>query len=178
MTQTTPAAAAGDFVAYEYLTVRADRDLEPLYRDAYASFGWVVEGYASNVPGTPGVALKLKRDRRIKNRPMVLELQRRCEHALASIASLERSKSSTAMAVSLGTGILGSAFLAGSVFSLEADMTALSIVLGAIGLIGWVVGYLAHGRVKTRRTEQVAPLIDQQYDVVYETGEQAAHLLS
>lgn len=47
-----------------------------------------------------------------------------------------------------GTGIVGAAFLAGSVFSLDADLTALSIVLGAIGLIGWVVGFVAHGRVR------------------------------
>lgn len=178
MSQTAAAETGAEFVAYEYTTVRADRDLESLYRDAYRNFGWVVDGYASNVPGTSAVTLKLRRDRRIKNRALVLELQRKCQHALDSISSLERSKSTTAMAVSLGTGIVGSAFLAGSVFSLEADLTALSIVLGAIGLLGWVAGYVTHGRVKAKKTAQVTPLIDQQYDVVYETGEQAAHLLS
>ncbi len=178
MSQTAAAGTETEFVAYEYTTVRADRDLESLYRDAYRNFGWTVDGYASNVPGTAAVTLKLRRDRRIKNRTLVLELQRTCQHALESISSLERSKSTTAMAVSLGTGIVGSALLAGSVFSLEADLTALSIVLGALGLLGWAAGYLAHGRVKAKRSAQVTPLIDQQYDVVHETGEQAVHLLS
>jgi hypothetical protein len=178
MSQTEAVATGTEFVAYEYTTVRADRDLESLYRDAYRNFGWVAEGYATTMPGTGAVTLKFKRDRRVKNRALVLELQRKCQHALDSIASLERSKTTTATAAAVGTGIVGSSFLAGSVFSLEADLTALSIVLGAVGLIGWLVGYLAHGRVKAKKTAQVTPLIDQQYDVVYETGEQAAHLLA
>jgi hypothetical protein len=53
----------------------------------------------------------------------------------------------------------------------------LSIVLGAIGLIGWLGGFVAYLGVKSRRTTTVIPLIDREFDVLYETSEQAARLL-
>lgn len=173
-----PTAAPG-YVAYEYLTVRAERELESMYKDTYRSFGWILEGYASAIPSTSGISLKLKRDRRIKNRPLVAELQRKAENALSEIASLERSKTTSALASSLTIGIVGCAFLAGSVFAItESDNWGLSIPLGTIGLIAWLVGFLAHGRIRAKKTQQLGPVIDRQYDVVYETSEQAAHLLA
>lgn len=167
-----------DFVAYEYTTVRVPRDLESVYRDSYRNFGWVVEGYDGGLPHTSTVAIKLKRNRRIKNRAMVLELQRTGENALTAIATLTRSITTTAVTAALSVGIVGSAFLAGSVFAIEADLWPLSIALGVVGLIGWLAGYLTHGRVKANRSAKVNPLIDQQYEIVYTAGEQASHLLS
>lgn len=172
-----PSAGAPGFIAYEYCTLRVDRDLESLYTDAYRAFGWRLEGYGPALPGTGPVSLKLKRDRRIPNRATVLELQRRCEGALQQIAALQRSARAVPLSAAIGVGVVGSGFLAGSVFALEAGAIPLSIVLGVIGLVGWLAGYLTHGWVRSRRTARLAPRIDAQYDVVYETGEQAARLL-
>lgn len=173
----------GDYVAYEYLTVQADRDLELLYKDTYRSFGWIIEATTAGPlgGGTPNptmVTLKLKRDRRLRNRPLVNELQRRAENALAAIRDLEKSRTSTAVATALGIDIVGSAFLAGSVFAIEAGLWLLSVPLGAVGLLGWLTGWLAHGKVKARKTAQTAPLIDQQYDILYNASDQAARLLA
>ncbi|GAA2182483.1 hypothetical protein GCM10009785_21940 [Brooklawnia cerclae] len=173
----------GDYVAYEYLTVQADRDLEPLYKDTYRSFGWIIENTTTGVlaggaPNPTTVTLKLKRDRRIRNRPLVNELQRKAESAMEAIHDLENSRTSTALAVALAIGIVGSAFLAGSVFAIEAGLWVLSIPLGAVGLLGWLAGYLAHGRIKARKTTQTAPLIDEQYEIIYDASEQAARLLA
>lgn len=184
------AAYPHDYVAYEYLTVQAGRDLESLYADTYRSFGWIVESASTGVlnagagilngnrPGVNTVTLRLKRDRRIRNRSLINELQRKAENALAEIQTLERSRTTTAVATALGIGIVGSAFLAGSIFAIEANLWLLSIPLGAIGLLGWLAGYLAHGRVKAKKTAQTAPLIDEQYELVYEASEQAARLLA
>lgn len=178
MTEAHTAGTAGGSVMYEYTTVRVDRELESLYRDTYANFGWVVEGYGSMLPSASTVLLRLKRPRHIKNRPQVVELQRKAERALAEITGLEHSKGTAAIATSLSIGIVGSAFLAGSVFAIDADRWGVSIPLGMVGLILWLVGYLAHGRVKARRVAKVTPQIDGQYDVIYETSEQAARLLA
>ncbi|HEY0188518.1 MAG TPA: hypothetical protein VGC67_13590 [Cellulomonas sp.] len=177
MSQTT-GTQAPDFIAYEYTTVQTSRDLESLYRDTYVGFGWIVEGYGSSIPGAPGVTLKLKRDRHIHNRAAVVALQRRAEQALAEIARLERSKSVVATGTSITIGIVGSAFLAGSVFSLDAGATIASIALGAVGLIAWVAGYVAHGRVRARQIARLTGPIDAQYDIVYQAGEEAARLLA
>ncbi len=163
-------------VTYEYTTVRVERDLESLYRDTYAGFGWVVDGYGSSVPNVNAVVLKLKRPRRIKNRPQVVELQRKAEQALTQITALEKSKDTSAFVTAISIGVVGCGLLAGSIFAIDAGRWGVSIPLGAIGLLGWLVGYLAYGRVRTRRSAVVTPLIDHQYDVVYEACEQAANL--
>ncbi len=174
----TEAPAAPTAVTYEYATVRAERDLESLYRDTYAGFGWTIEGYGPAVPGAGAVTLKLKRVRHLKNRPQVVALQRKAEGALAEIVRLEKTKTTAAFAVSMVIGIVGTALLAGSVFAIDADRWGLSIPLGALGLLGWLAGYLTFGRVRARRTAAATPLIDRQYDVVYEASEEAAHLLA
>ncbi|NTW40347.1 MAG: hypothetical protein HGA44_10750 [Cellulomonadaceae bacterium] len=176
MTTATPLGSGG-FVAYEYTTIRVGRDLEPLYRDAYTSFGWAVDGYGPTPPNVASVTLRLKRDRRMTNRAALLELQRTCENALRSIANLERAKNTAAMAWALGLGIVGSGLIAASVLATAADLIAVSIPLGVLGLVGWLAGYVVHGRVQASRTTRLAPLIDRQYDVVYETSEQASQLL-
>jgi hypothetical protein len=176
MSETT-ATRNTPFVAYEYATVPVKRSMESMYRDAYQAFGWTLEGHVPVVSPTGAVVLKFKRDRRIKNRPVVSELQRKCEDALTSIENLERSKTSTATGRALAVGIVGSAFLAGSIFSLEAGLIPLFIVLGALGLGGWALGYFTYTGTRAKRTAQVAPLIDREYDVVYETCEQASELL-
>lgn len=167
------------FVAYDYLTIAAPRELESLHADTYRNFGWDLESRAFD-PRRPGtVVLKLKRDRRVKNRAAVMELQRRCAAALDSIAQLERSKSAAALQVSLGFGIVGSALMAVSVFAItDWDLPALTVIAGALGLLGWTAGYFSHARVQARRAATVAPLIDEQYDVVYATSEEAATLLA
>ena len=103
----TPSPVGAEPVTYEYATVRAERDLESLYRDTYASFGWIVEGYGATVPNVNAVTLKLKRPRRIRNRPQVVELQRKAEHALAEITALEKSKSTSAFVTALSVGVVG-----------------------------------------------------------------------
>ncbi|GAA2592621.1 hypothetical protein GCM10010435_84390 [Winogradskya consettensis] len=177
MTEQAIAGTTG-FVAYEYRTIRADRELESLWRDSLHNFGWIVESAATPISRTTVVMLKVKRDRRIKNRPMVLELERKCESALSAIARMEKSKNTTATAVAATIAVLGSASLAGSIFTLNAGNQLVSIVLGAIGLLAWVAGYLAYGGVKGSRTAALAPRIDHEYSVVHETGEQGARLLS
>lgn len=178
---------APGFTAYEYASVRAPRDLESLYQDTYRGFGWSVEATELSdpirmLPLVPavrpaGATLKLKRDRGIRNRQMVQTLQRKAEGSLAAIARLEKSKTSRAMMLAVTVGLVGAAFLAGSVFLMNGGALVLSIVLGVVGLCGWVGGFLAYVGVKARRTATVTPLIDREFEALYETSEQAARLL-
>ncbi|MFT4306072.1 MAG: hypothetical protein QM604_04185 [Microbacterium sp.] len=187
-TSSTSADGGASYVAYEYVSVRAPRDLESLYQDTYRGFGWVVEGTEvadpiRPLPLTPAirpssVTLRLKRDRGIRNRQLVQELQRKAEKSLAAIARMERSKTSSAIAAAIGFGIVGAALLAGAMFSMNAALLALSIVLGAVGLLLWLGGFLAYGVVRGRRVTRVSPLIDREHDVLYETAGQASRLLA
>ena len=170
-----------EFKTYEYATINANRKDEALYADCYSSFGWQPsEGRTSVLANPDKVALKLKRDRRLKNRSEVNALQRKCENALATIDALERKQFSSAITATIIFGMIGTVFMALSVFNITllTINIPLCIVFGVLGLIGWALGYFAYVKVKKSRTEKNAPLIDEQYDIVYNTCESAAALLA
>ncbi|MFK5160216.1 hypothetical protein ACI3QN_11195 [Propionibacterium freudenreichii] len=181
------APATDEYTAYEYATVRVPRTFEPLFRDTYPGFGWTVENprATTSVASVPlgrtqrseTVTLQLKRDRNLKNRDMVRALQEEADTALTTIISLERSKTSRAMVVAVTIGIVGSAFLAGSVFAMNAGLAVLSVALGALGLFGWVGGGISYRQVKRRRARHVDPLIENALDTLHEASRRAAHLL-
>lgn len=173
MTETTT-----DFTPYEYLTLQVDRELESLYKDTYHNLGYTIEGYGTGLPNPATVTIKLKRDRRISNRPAVLEQQRTAEQALATITSLERSKQTAPLVAALTAGVVGSAVLAGSIFSITAGLWSLGIPLGVVGLAGWAAGWFTHGRVRASQLAKVTPLIDREYETVYAACEQAARLMA
>ncbi|MFF2330043.1 MULTISPECIES: hypothetical protein [unclassified Streptomyces] len=170
-------SAPSAHTTYDYLTVQTSRHKESLYRDIHQSFGWTFDGYLNSVRPTGGITLKFKRDRHIGNRTVADELQRTAEEALTRIERLERNKAATARASAWGFGVAGSGLLAGSVFSLDAGMTPLSVVLGAIGLLLWVVPFVVHPAVRNRATAKAAPQLDRAYEELYSTAEQAAELL-
>ncbi|MGO2658139.1 MAG: hypothetical protein ACTH9T_06295 [Mycetocola reblochoni] len=184
---TTAESAAQPFVAYEYSAVTAPRGAEPLYQDVYRGLGWSVERVevpdpVRALPLTPSirpgsVTLRIKRDRGIRNRLLLTELQRKAEARLASIDRLSRSTGARALAVAIGFGIVGSALLAGSVFTLDAGLVVVSIALGAAGLLCWLGGFVGHRLVSGRRAAAVAPELDREHDALSEVMAQAARLL-
>ena len=159
------APATDEYTAYEYATVRVPHTFEPLFRDTYPGFGWTVENprATTSVASVPlgrtqrseTVTLQLKRDRNLKNRDMVR----------------------AAGVVAVTIGIVGSAFLAGSVFAMNAGLAVLSVALGALGLFGWVGGGISYRQVKRRRARHVDPLIENALDTLHEASRRAAHLL-
>ncbi|NRG41060.1 hypothetical protein HRK28_09000 [Rathayibacter sp. VKM Ac-2835] len=177
MTSTVPTPTS-DFVTQEYSTVRAPRDREQLYRDTYRGFGWQVVSVTTPIGQPRSVDLSLTRDRRVRNRPMVLELQRTAEAGLLGIAKAEHSVDAVPLAVAVGVGIAGSALLAASVFLLDGPSTVLSIVLGVLGLLGWALGLPLHRVARARRARRLRPIIDQRYDEVHAAAETAHALIS
>jgi len=162
---------------YEYKTVTGGPQNPAFTRDTYASFGWVEDGQTpASITG--GIVFSLKRDRHIKNRSLVTELQRKAESAMTDIDHLERSKTATATFTAFAIGIIGTAFLAGSVFLFEDRVWAPSVILGVFGLACWVIPRFAYTTIRRHSTARVTPLIDQQRDVIYDACEQAQQLLA
>lgn len=168
------------FVTYEYATITVKRDAEPLYTDCYRSFGWQpLEGHPAGLPDPGQVAIKMKRDRRLDHRSEVNQLQRQCEAALGQIDTLERQKTSHAFIAAMVVGLMGTVFMALAVFSMVFwNMIPLVVLFGLIGFIGWGAGYLAYRNISKKKGQQVAPLVDAQYDVVYDTCEKASAMLA
>jgi hypothetical protein len=167
------------FVAYEYKNVTAAHGLESIYLDGFPNFGWEPDG---SVPffssrGTV-VMLKFKRDRNVKNKDELARLERQFEKGIQEIEILERSKTIIASITAFTIGIIGSALMAGAVFAYLAGILPLMVVLAIPGFLGWIFPYFCYTGVKAKRTQSTAPLIDAQYDTVYDVCEKAHALLA
>ena len=166
-----------NFIAYEYKDVTVRRDMETLYADSFPSFGWKFEGRSSSLSPS-AITLKFKRNRKITNKAELSRLQREYDSHIEEIEKLENSKLIAPSAVAYTVGIVGTAFMAGSVFSFLAGLIVLCIVLAVPAFVGWVVPYFAFLRIQKSRTDKVAPLIDSRYDAIYNVCEKANSLVN
>ena len=168
---------ANDFIGYEYKDVTVRHDMEAMYADSMPSFGWQMEGTVPSLsPNT--VTMKFKRNRRITNKAELTRLQREFEAHVNEIEKLEDSKKIMPSAVAYIIGIVGTAFMAGSVFAitLVPPNVMLCIILAIPGFIGWVVSYFAFLKIQKSKISKAMPMIDRQYDEVYEICSKASAL--
>lgn len=176
------------FIGYEYRTISVPKDKASVYLDGYQNFGWEPEGgeeaaAANGQSVLPSVSsmttLRFKRDRKIRNKAELTRLQRQFDACVEEIVNLERSKTTKAMIVSLSVGVIGCAFMAGSVFAVTAAIpqVVLSAVLAVPGFVCWILPFFLHQNLRTKRTAVVNPLVDKKYDEIYDVCEKGNSLL-
>lgn len=165
------------FIGYEYRDFNVKSNMQSLYADSYTNFGWELESVSNPIHAVGYITLKFKRDRKIVNKTKLNRLQRKFESSAKEIETLENSKGILASAVAYIIGIVGTAFIAGSVFSNLANMLSLSVILAVPGFTGWVIPYFCYSRIRKQKTDEVEPLIDEKYDEIYEICKEANNLL-
>lgn len=167
------------FESYDYLKVSVEDDLCSQYIDGYTSFGWNADENLPQEKSAGKVTLHFKRSRNIMNKVELTRLQRHYEACMQEIAALEASKASVPAIVSIGCGLVGCAFMAGSVFAVTAESPIiwLTVLLGIPGLALWGAAYFAYKTARRRRAATVAPLIDAKYDEAYAVCEKAQQLI-
>lgn len=165
------------FVGYEYSDVTVNRTVESLYLDSYPAYGWEYEGKALSLNNVSSVTMKFKRDRKVSNKAELTRLQRQFEALAKEIVTLERSKTFTAAIVAYGIGLLGTAFMAGSVFAFIAGFIPLCIILAIPAFMAWIVPYFSYVVLCRKKEQELNPLIEQKYDEIYEITEKANSLL-
>lgn len=178
------------YIGYEYMEVKADSSRASMYIDAYGSFGWEQDEnlnitYRQNRYGKSGlpqeaesILLRFKRDRKIMNKAELTRLQRNFEDCMNQIETLEKSKTNTAMIVSLSIGVVGTMFIAGSTFAVVATppIIWLCILLAIPGFAGWILPYFFYKTIVSKRTKIVEPLIEDKYDEIYEICKKGSRL--
>jgi len=167
-----------NFVGYEYMDITVKREMESIYADSCTNFGWMLEETTPSLNGGLSVKLKFKRDRKIQNKAELNRLQRQFENCAKEIKRLDKSKTAGARATAYGIGIVGMAFMAGSVFSYLVGNMPLCIILAIPSFIGWLTPYFYYRHIQAKKSTQASPLIDQQYDAIYVVCEKANALLS
>lgn len=168
-----------DFIAYDYKEVVADSGKVSFLLDGYENFGWkpdentVVNGAAKKI------ILHMKRNRKIANKAELTRLQRNFEACVKEIDVLELSKTSKATSLALIVGVIGTAFMAGSVFAITAatPQILLCIILAIPGFAGWILPYFVYRKVNAEQTERMDELIEKKYDEIYEICEKGNRLL-
>lgn len=176
------------FVGYDYKEVTAESGKLSFLLDGYKSFGWELdENIAGAAGGMPGISsnaqkkytLRLKRDRKIINKAELTRLQGNFEACIAEIDALENAKTAKPSIAAITLGIVGTGFMAGSVFAVTAaaPLIALSVILAVPGFAGWIAPYFLYRKMVARQTEKIRPLIEQKYDEIYELCEKGNGLL-
>ena len=168
-----------NFVGYEYKEISADSDKASMLLDGYLNFGWTADENIQPSKIFGRVSVKLKRDRKILNKVELTRLQRHFESCINEIEEMEASKTQSATVWAIAIGIIGAAFMAGSVFAVTAapPKILLCIVLAIPGFIGWALPYFVYKQMLRQREEKIAPLIEQKYDEIYEICEKGSKLL-
>lgn len=171
--------SAKDFIGYEYKEITADPEQLSMYLDCYRNFGWVRDENTSPEKRGRQTVVKLKRDRKIINKTELTRLQKNFEACAGEIAVLEKSKAAGAVSSAILTGLLGTAFMAGSTFAVthEPPLVGLCVLLAVPGLLGWILPYFVYRGMVQRKTGKVNPLIEQKYDEIYEICEKGNRLI-
>lgn len=174
-----------EFIGYEYKEVAAESSKMSFLIDGYECFGWELDenlpqsNRGSNLQSQKKAVLRLKRNRKIVNKMELTRLQRNFEACVNEIVTLENAKTSAATMYALVVGVLGTAFMAGSVFAVTAQPPhiILCILLAIPGFIGWILPYFVYRRVVEKQTDKLTPLIEEKYDEIYEICEKGNKLL-
>lgn len=168
-----------DFTSFEYKELIVKENMASFYLDCYENFGWQQDENFPPRESGDTVTLRLKRNRKIVNKVELTRLQRHFEADMEDISSLENSKTNMAKVISLTIGVIGTAFMAGSVFAVTATPPViwLCILLAVPAFAGWILPYFVYKKLKEDKTKKVTPYIEEKYDEIYEICEKGHSLL-
>ncbi len=167
------------FIGYEYKEITVPSEQASLYLDCYEAFGWESDQKVVTADRRSLTTLRMKRDRKIINKMELTRLQRHFEACAQELEALERSKTTAATIWALVIGILGTAFMAGSVFAVThaPPLYGLCIVLAVPAFLGWIAPYFVYRHKVESQTKKVQPMIEDKYDEIYGICEKGHSLL-
>lgn len=167
------------YVGYEYKEVTVKSDQASLHMDCYENFGWEPDDHIVTTGQAHMITLRMKRDRKIVNKMELTRLQRNFEACANEIDKLEQSKTAAATLWSLVVGMIGTAFMAGSVFAVthEPPIYWLCILLAVPGFLGWIFPYFVYRHKMTAQTKKIQPIIEAKQDEIYEICKKGHDLL-
>lgn len=166
-----------DFIGYEYKEIAATGERASMLLDCYTNLGW--EADENSLGRTDGRKIVLRRNRKIINKVELTRLQRNMEACMDDIDNMEKSKKTKASIVALILGVVGTAFVACSVFCITAEIPAigLCILFAVPGFILWALAPMLYPKIVAKRTKEVNQQIAEKYDEIYGICEKGNKLL-
>lgn len=168
-----------NFVAYEYKTKTIRAEEQPRVADMYEAFGWEI---TSASPAAGGVALSLKRDRKIAHRQELNKAERQAEDVYKTLSGLERAKTLGAGVFAYIFGIVSALVFGGgmSLIMTVQSTAALAggIIMGVAGLVLCGVNYFIYRKLAAKKIAKVQPAIDENEEKFANLLERGNELLS
>jgi len=154
-----------NFIAYDYIKLNPKDSYCTMIIDSYKSFGWEVD-----VNNKDDKIVVLKRNMKVVNKTELTRLQRNFDSCLDEIHELNKSKQSTATIYSLIIGLIGTVFMALSVFAVTSSPAriVLCVVFGIPAIICWILPIFIYKATYKKREAVVSPIIEKKYDEIYE----------
>ncbi len=106
-------------------------------------------------------------------------LQRHCAACAGELETLEKSKTSKASVTALSVGIIGTAFMASSVFAVvhEPPIIWLCVLLAVPGFSGWVAPFFLYQRIFKAKTKEIDLMIETRMEEIHHVCEKGHSLL-
>lgn len=177
MTKTIKRRPPESVAGYEQYRQEVTGQMLDIYTDSYPNFGWEPENTSRTLAGVDKYTVTFRRALGITNRTELTRLQRMFNSYVKEIEIMEKAKTAEAAAAACITGVLGAAFLAGSVFCYVGGLMLLCVVLAIPGFAGLVLPFLLYAALRKRKAAAVQPYIDQKYEDLYAVCERAYSLL-
>lgn len=164
--------------SFDYLKVTVDENRCSQYIDDYQKFGWKLDENMQMERNMGKATIHMKRSRHIMNKVELTRLQQHYESCMQEIATLEASKKKVPTAAALSCGIVGCAFMAGSVFAVTSTPPIywLMVLLAIPGFALWGSAYFVYKEETKRRIEKIDPLIEAKQDEAEAVCEKAYRL--
>lgn len=168
-----------NFISYDYKKITVKKDQISMFLDGYESFGWIPDENMQQASVMEKYTIPLKRDRKIINKTELTRLQNHFESCMKEIEELENSIHSVATMISIIIGLVGTAFMAGSVFAIvnTPPIIWLGIILAVPAFTCWILPVFLYKRVSSSRDKKIRPIIEQKYNEAYEICEKGNNLL-
>ena len=166
--------------SYDYKTIKVKRNIETLVCDTYENLGWQLTNTSSVEGSIFYVNLSFKRDRKVQNKVELLKLQEKADSIIANIENLQNKKKNAGLTESLTTGIVGALTFGGGM-NMSLVLAGIGALLGgiALGIVGagiCVSAYPVFKKINSKKTNQIQPILESEFDKLADVCEQAAKL--
>lgn len=175
-----------DYVAYEYTSINVKEELKTMYLDYYKYFGWIyvnenkkTDYYINSNPNQDIVNLKFKRNRNIKNKAKLQELQDKCIKAFLKVNKLEKEPHEKATMYSLIIGFIAIVCILLAILCItETKILWIPLVIcGIVGLACVIAPYFVYKKVYTKKELENRSKIENEQEIIDDTCKEAIKIL-
>lgn len=172
-----------EFILYEYMELHVLEEEYSCLLDSYKNFGWILDNNREeHIPVTQVQVstmhkryLYLKRNKAIINRMELTRLQQNFQDVFDEIKILKQKKTIKATCKAIYTGLVGTAFMALSVFAISATPPNifLCILFAIPALIGWTLPLLVYPNELKKQAKKLDPIIlkkEEELDLICKKG--------